>query len=66
MFIHVLFVCIMQLSGNVRVLASINLAILIAINNNCDVVFGFGLNIYNAGSYKCSSLFSHHLQGTVE
>jgi len=41
MFIHVLFVCIMQLSGNVQVLASINQVILIAINNICDVVFGF-------------------------
>jgi len=47
----------MQLSGSVPILASINQVILTQINNNCDVVFRFGLNICNAGSYKCSSLF---------
>lgn len=43
--------------GNVPVLASINQVILMQIYNNCDVLFGFGLNIYKAGPYKCSSLF---------
>jgi hypothetical protein len=47
----------MQLSGNIPILAGINQVVLIQINNNCDVMFTFGLNIYNAGLYKCSSLF---------